>query len=151
MKLDIWESKHKTMVWYLPFKQKSSFFFFFSFFFFYWPQQYLILCFYFMYLIVWNLSFFVIFFPPTLFVFITVPVDVFSPKSEWRGFYEYLGKKQATKFSVSGFNATSGRVNVTLLETSEMSIQLSGKKSKVRPLRVKLFDPLWFSWLWQAF
>lgn len=57
-----------------------------------------------------------------------VPVDVFSPNSEWSGFYEYLGKRQATTFSVSGFNTTSGRVNVTLLESSGVSIRLSGKK-----------------------
>lgn len=59
-----------------------------------------------------------------------VPVDVFSPNSEWSGFYEYLGKRQATTFSVSGFNTTSGRVNVTLLESSGVSIRLSGKKIK---------------------
>lgn len=56
-----------------------------------------------------------------------VPVDVFSPNSEWSGFYEYLGKRQATTFTVTGFNASSSRVNVTLLETSGVSIRLSGK------------------------
>ena len=60
----------------------------------------------------------------------TVPVDVFSQNSEWSGFYEYLGKRQATTFTVTGFNASSGRVNVTLLETSGVSIRLSGKKNK---------------------
>uniref|UniRef100_A0AAQ5ZUN7 CUB and Sushi multiple domains 1 n=1 Tax=Amphiprion ocellaris TaxID=80972 RepID=A0AAQ5ZUN7_AMPOC len=54
-----------------------------------------------------------------------LPVDVFSPNSEWSGFYEYLGKRQATTFTVTGFNATSGRVNVTLLETSGTVIDLS--------------------------
>lgn len=61
---------------------------------------------------------------------ITVPVDVFSQNSEWSGFYEYLGKRQATTFTVTGFNASSGRVNVTLLETSGVSIRLSGKTRK---------------------
>lgn len=59
----------------------------------------------------------------------TVPVDVFSPNSEWRGFYEYLGKRQATTFTVTGFNVTSGRVNITLLETSGVSIRLSGNEN----------------------
>lgn len=60
----------------------------------------------------------------------TVPVDVFSPNSEWSGFYEYLGKRQATTFTVTGFNASSGRVNVMLLETSGVSIRLSGKNKR---------------------
>lgn len=56
-----------------------------------------------------------------------VPVDVFSPYSEWSGFYEYLGKRQVSNITVTAFNASSGRVNVTLLETSGVSIKLSGK------------------------
>jgi len=56
-----------------------------------------------------------------------VPVDVFSPNSDWSGFYEYLGKRQVSTITVTGFNASSGRVNVTLLETSGVSIKLSGK------------------------
>lgn len=57
-------------------------------------------------------------------------MDVFSPNSEWSGFYEYLGKRQATAFTVIGFNDTSGRVNITLLEASGVSIRLSGKTRK---------------------
>lgn len=67
-------------------------------------------------------------------VSITVPVDVFSPNSEWSGFYEYLGKRQVTTFTVTVYNATSGRVNVTLLETSGVSIRLSGKKNTKKTL-----------------
>lgn len=67
-------------------------------------------------------------------VLITVPVDVFAPNSAWSGFYEYLGKRQTTTFTVTGFNATSGRVNVTLLESSGVSIRLSGKNTKCRLL-----------------
>uniref|UniRef100_A0A3P9H2P8 CUB and Sushi multiple domains 1 n=1 Tax=Oryzias latipes TaxID=8090 RepID=A0A3P9H2P8_ORYLA len=70
-----------------------------------------------------------------------VPVDVFSPNSEWSGFYEYLGKRQATTFSVSGFNTTSGRVNVTLLESSGVSIRLSGSyKSEENQLLLKVYQ-----------
>uniref|UniRef100_A0A8C4GQX0 CUB and sushi domain-containing protein 1 n=1 Tax=Dicentrarchus labrax TaxID=13489 RepID=A0A8C4GQX0_DICLA len=74
-------------------------------------------------------------------VSIIVPVDVFSPNSEWSGFYEYLGKRQATTFTVAGFNATSGRVNVTLLETSGVSIRLSGTyKSEENQLLLKVYQ-----------
>ncbi|KAM7423965.1 hypothetical protein PAMA_000362 [Pampus argenteus] len=72
---------------------------------------------------------------------IRVPVDVFSPNSEWSGFYEYLGKRQATTFTVTGFNATSGRVNITLLETSGVSIRLSGTyKSEENQLLLKVYQ-----------
>uniref|UniRef100_A0A8C5D222 CUB and Sushi multiple domains 1 n=1 Tax=Gouania willdenowi TaxID=441366 RepID=A0A8C5D222_GOUWI len=69
-----------------------------------------------------------------------VPVDVFSPKSEWSGFYEYLGKRQGTSFTVTGFNGSSGRVNVTLLETSGVAISLSGTyKSEENQLLLKVY------------
>ncbi|CAG05694.1 unnamed protein product [Tetraodon nigroviridis] len=72
---------------------------------------------------------------------IRVPVDVFTPNSEWSGFYEYLGKRQATAFTVTGFNATSSRVNVTLLETSGVSIRLSGTyKSEDNQLLLKVYQ-----------
>uniref|UniRef100_A0A7N8WY87 CUB and Sushi multiple domains 1 n=1 Tax=Mastacembelus armatus TaxID=205130 RepID=A0A7N8WY87_9TELE len=70
-----------------------------------------------------------------------VPVDVFSPNSEWSGFYEHLGKRQATTVTVIGFNATSGRVNITLLETSGVSIRLSGTyKSEENQLLLKVYQ-----------
>lgn len=72
---------------------------------------------------------------------IRVPVDVFSPNSEWSGFYEYLGKTQTTAFTVTGFNVTSGRVNITLLETSGVSIRLSGTyKSEENQLLLKVYQ-----------
>ncbi|TMS13050.1 CUB and sushi domain-containing protein 1 [Larimichthys crocea] len=72
---------------------------------------------------------------------IRVPVDVFSPNSEWSGFYEYLGKRQVTTFTVTVYNATSGRVNVTLLETSGVSIRLSGTyKSEENQLLLKVYQ-----------
>lgn len=81
-------------------------------------------------------------FLPSLFCFVlrvptTVPADVFAPNSAWSGFYEYLGKRQTTTFTVTDFNASSGRVNVTLLESSGVSIRMSGKEHmmtfRVRP------------------
>uniref|UniRef100_A0AAX7VFF6 CUB and Sushi multiple domains 1 n=1 Tax=Astatotilapia calliptera TaxID=8154 RepID=A0AAX7VFF6_ASTCA len=75
------------------------------------------------------------------FDFIAVPVDVFSPNSEWSGFYEYLGKRQATAFTVTGFNDTSGRVNITLLEASGVSIRLSGTyKAEENQLLLKVYQ-----------
>ncbi|KTG02859.1 hypothetical protein cypCar_00029462, partial [Cyprinus carpio] len=57
---------------------------------------------------------------------IRVPADVFSLNSGWAGFYEYLGKRQAATVTVNAFNATTSRVNVTLLEQSGVHIKLSG-------------------------
>ncbi|XP_046885306.1 CUB and sushi domain-containing protein 1-like [Hypomesus transpacificus] len=61
---------------------------------------------------------------------IRVPVDVFSSNSDWSGFYEFLGKRQVTTVTVNGFNATTGRVNVTLLEQSGVQIKLAGTYKK---------------------
>uniref|UniRef100_A0A671PAP2 CUB and sushi domain-containing protein 1-like n=1 Tax=Sinocyclocheilus anshuiensis TaxID=1608454 RepID=A0A671PAP2_9TELE len=58
------------------------------------------------------------------------PADVFSLKSGWAGFYEYLGKRQAATVTVNAFNATTSRVNVTLLEQSGVHIKLSGTYKK---------------------
>ena len=59
--------------------------------------------------------------------FPSVPADVFSLNSAWTGFYEYLGKRQAATITVNGFNVTTSKVNVTLLEHSTVQIKLSGK------------------------
>uniref|UniRef100_A0A8C1ZS09 CUB and Sushi multiple domains 1 n=1 Tax=Cyprinus carpio TaxID=7962 RepID=A0A8C1ZS09_CYPCA len=59
-----------------------------------------------------------------------VPADVFSLNSGWAGFYEYLGKRQAATITVNAFNATTSRVNVTLLEQSRVHIKLSGTYKK---------------------
>ncbi|XP_066534535.1 CUB and sushi domain-containing protein 1a [Hoplias malabaricus] len=61
---------------------------------------------------------------------IRVPADVFSLNSGWAGFYEYLGKRQAATITVNAFNATTSRVNVTLLEQSGVQIKLSGTYKK---------------------
>uniref|UniRef100_A0A9J7XDS2 CUB and Sushi multiple domains 1 n=1 Tax=Cyprinus carpio carpio TaxID=630221 RepID=A0A9J7XDS2_CYPCA len=61
---------------------------------------------------------------------IHVPADVFSLNSGWAGFYEYLGKRQAATVTVNAFNATTSRVNVTLLEQSGVYIKLSGTYKK---------------------
>ncbi|KAF7710922.1 hypothetical protein HF521_009794 [Silurus meridionalis] len=61
---------------------------------------------------------------------IRVPADVFSLNSGWTGFYEYLGKRQTATITVTAFNATTSRVNVTLLEQSGVQIKLSGTYKK---------------------
>ncbi|KAG7257649.1 hypothetical protein CRUP_024968, partial [Coryphaenoides rupestris] len=45
-------------------------------------------------------------------------VDVFSPNSDWSGFYEYLGRGRSPPSPGNGFKRFQCRVNVTLLETS---------------------------------
>ncbi|KAJ8250433.1 hypothetical protein COCON_G00223550 [Conger conger] len=61
---------------------------------------------------------------------IHVPADVFSLNSGWTGFYEYLGKRQVATITVSGFNVTTSKVNVTLLEHNTVQIKLSGTYKK---------------------
>ncbi|TSN48501.1 CUB and sushi domain-containing protein 1 [Bagarius yarrelli] len=59
-----------------------------------------------------------------------VPADVFSRNSGWTGFFEYMGKRQTATITVTAFNATTSRVNVTLLEQSGVQIKLSGTYKK---------------------
>ncbi|XP_041921873.1 CUB and sushi domain-containing protein 1-like [Alosa sapidissima] len=61
---------------------------------------------------------------------IRVPGDVFSTNSGWTGYYEHLGKRQTATLTVNGFNVTTSRVNVTLLEQSGVQIKLSGTYKK---------------------
>ncbi|XP_027021418.2 CUB and sushi domain-containing protein 1 isoform X3 [Tachysurus fulvidraco] len=61
---------------------------------------------------------------------IRVPADVFSFNSGWTGFYEYLGKRQTATITVTAFNVSTSRVNVTLLEQSGVQIKLSGTYKK---------------------
>uniref|UniRef100_A0AAV2LT87 CUB and Sushi multiple domains 1 n=1 Tax=Knipowitschia caucasica TaxID=637954 RepID=A0AAV2LT87_KNICA len=72
---------------------------------------------------------------------IRVPSDVFSPNSDWSGFYEYLGKRQGTTFTVTGFNKSTGRVNITLMEPTGVSIRLSGTyKFEENQLLLKVYQ-----------
>ncbi|XP_078503642.1 CUB and sushi domain-containing protein 1 [Lissotriton helveticus] len=59
-----------------------------------------------------------------------VPSDVFFINSVWKGFFEYLGKQQSITLSVDWFNATSSRVNTTLLEDAGVELKLSGTYKK---------------------
>uniref|UniRef100_A0AAX7TIN3 CUB and Sushi multiple domains 3a n=1 Tax=Astatotilapia calliptera TaxID=8154 RepID=A0AAX7TIN3_ASTCA len=43
-----------------------------------------------------------------------VPDDVFAPNYIWKGSYNYRGRKQPITLSITSFNSTTGRVNVTL-------------------------------------
>ncbi|MBN3320802.1 CSMD1 protein, partial [Atractosteus spatula] len=61
---------------------------------------------------------------------IHVPADVFSLNSGWKGFYEYLGRRQSATITVNWFNATTSKVNVTLLEHSGVQLRLSGTYKK---------------------
>lgn len=63
-----------------------------------------------------------VFFPPK------VPDDVFAPDFVWKGSYDYKGQKQPMTLTVTSFNATTGKVNVTLTDSS-MEFLLSGESS----------------------
>uniref|UniRef100_A0A673CRR4 CUB and Sushi multiple domains 3a n=1 Tax=Sphaeramia orbicularis TaxID=375764 RepID=A0A673CRR4_9TELE len=53
------------------------------------------------------------------------PDDVFAPDFVWKGSYDYKGQKQPMTLTVTSFNATTGKVNVTLTDSS-MEFLLSG-------------------------
>ena len=54
-----------------------------------------------------------------------VPDDVFAPNYIWKGSYNYRGRKQPMTLSITSFNSTTGRVNVTL-SNGNMELLLSG-------------------------
>ncbi|KAG1971132.1 CUB and sushi domain-containing protein [Pimephales promelas] len=56
---------------------------------------------------------------------LNVPDDVFAPNYIWKGSYNYKGRKQPMTLSITSFNKTTGRVNVTLT-SSNMELLLSG-------------------------
>uniref|UniRef100_A0A4W6DPK5 CUB and Sushi multiple domains 3 n=1 Tax=Lates calcarifer TaxID=8187 RepID=A0A4W6DPK5_LATCA len=64
-----------------------------------------------------------------------VPDDVFAPNYIWKGSYNYRGRKQPMTLSITSFNSTTGRVNVTL-SNGNMELLLSGvyKASEARLL-----------------
>lgn len=56
-----------------------------------------------------------------------MPDDVFAPAYVWKGSLEYKAAKQPVTLTVRNFNASSGRVNVTLTNRNA-ELLLSGKK-----------------------
>uniref|UniRef100_H2LDN6 CUB and Sushi multiple domains 3 n=1 Tax=Oryzias latipes TaxID=8090 RepID=H2LDN6_ORYLA len=66
---------------------------------------------------------------------LNVPDDVFAPNYIWKGSYNYRGRKQPMTLSITSFNSTTGRVNVTL-SNGNMELLLSGvyKASEARLL-----------------
>uniref|UniRef100_A0A3Q4H9T1 CUB and Sushi multiple domains 3b n=1 Tax=Neolamprologus brichardi TaxID=32507 RepID=A0A3Q4H9T1_NEOBR len=66
---------------------------------------------------------------------LNVPDDVFAPNYIWKGSYNYRGRKQPITLSITSFNSTTGRVNVTL-SNGNMELLLSGvyKASEARLL-----------------
>uniref|UniRef100_A0A671XBC1 CUB and Sushi multiple domains 3 n=1 Tax=Sparus aurata TaxID=8175 RepID=A0A671XBC1_SPAAU len=53
------------------------------------------------------------------------PDNVFAPDFVWKGSYDYKGQKQPMTLTVTSFNASTGKVNVTLTDSS-MEFLLSG-------------------------
>uniref|UniRef100_A0AAR2JXJ0 CUB and Sushi multiple domains 3a n=1 Tax=Pygocentrus nattereri TaxID=42514 RepID=A0AAR2JXJ0_PYGNA len=69
-----------------------------------------------------------------------VPDDVFAPNYIWKGSYNYKGRKQPMTLSITSFNTTTGRVNVTLT-SSNMELLLSGVyKSQEARLMLLMYD-----------
>lgn len=68
-----------------------------------------------------------------------VPDDIFAPDFVWKGSYDYRGHKQPMTLTVSSFNATTGKVNVTLFDSS-VEFQLSGESS-INHLSLPLLSP----------
>lgn len=60
--------------------------------------------------------------------FLEVPDDVFATNFIWKGSYDYKSQKQPMTLTVTSFNATTGKVNVTLTDSS-MEFLLSGESS----------------------
>uniref|UniRef100_A0A8C2Z0K3 CUB and Sushi multiple domains 3 n=1 Tax=Cyclopterus lumpus TaxID=8103 RepID=A0A8C2Z0K3_CYCLU len=54
-----------------------------------------------------------------------IPDNVFASDFVWKGSYDYKGQKQPVSLTVTSFNATTGKVNVTLTDSS-MEFLLSG-------------------------
>nr|XP_042118808.1 CUB and sushi domain-containing protein 1 isoform X2 [Peromyscus maniculatus bairdii] len=59
-----------------------------------------------------------------------IPSDVFSINSVWKGYYEYLGKRQPATLTVDWFNATSSKVNATFTASSQVQLELTGVYKK---------------------
>ncbi|XP_055145238.2 CUB and sushi domain-containing protein 1 isoform X2 [Symphalangus syndactylus] len=59
-----------------------------------------------------------------------IPSDVFFVNSVWKGYYEYLGKRQPATLTVDWFNATSSKVNATFSEASPVELKLTGVYKK---------------------
>ncbi|XP_064225865.1 CUB and sushi domain-containing protein 1 [Aotus nancymaae] len=70
-----------------------------------------------------------------------VPSDVFFVNSVWKGYYEYLGKRQPATLTVDWFNATSSKVNATFSEASQVELKLTGVyKKEEAHLLLKVFQ-----------
>lgn len=75
----------------------------------------------------------------------SVPSDVFSVNSVWKGFYEYLGKQHSATLTVDYFNNTSSKVNGTFLDTNNSELKLSGKLIVMKCCYVYVLESLiWF-------
>ncbi|KAM6149501.1 CUB and sushi domain-containing protein 1 [Erethizon dorsatum] len=59
-----------------------------------------------------------------------VPSDVFFVNSVWKGYYEYLGKRQPATLTVDWFNATSSKVNATFTTAPQVQLDLTGVYKK---------------------
>uniref|UniRef100_A0A3B3YU70 CUB and Sushi multiple domains 3a n=1 Tax=Poecilia mexicana TaxID=48701 RepID=A0A3B3YU70_9TELE len=75
-----------------------------------------------------------------------VPDDVFAPNYIWKGSYNYRGRKQPMTLSITSFNSTTGRVNVTL-SNGNLELLLSGMLRR----RSTLTEPDGSTYVFQGF
>ncbi|XP_056125886.1 CUB and sushi domain-containing protein 3 isoform X4 [Rhinichthys klamathensis goyatoka] len=69
---------------------------------------------------------------------VNVPDDVFAPTYVWRGSFEYKGVKQPMTLTITSFNATSGKVNVTLTNRHSELLLSGVYKSRAARLTLRL-------------
>lgn len=77
-----------------------------------------------------------------------VPSDVFFINSVWKGYYEYLGKRQPATLTVDWFNATSSKVNATFTEGPRVELKLTGRSRalQARPPRARRGERVLGAW-----
>ncbi|XP_050987326.1 CUB and sushi domain-containing protein 3 isoform X1 [Labeo rohita] len=70
---------------------------------------------------------------------INVPDDVFAPTYVWKGSFEYKGVKQPMTLTITSFNATTGKVNVTLTNRHSELLLSGVYKSRDARLTLRLY------------
>ncbi|XP_073722073.1 CUB and sushi domain-containing protein 3-like [Misgurnus anguillicaudatus] len=70
---------------------------------------------------------------------VNVPDDVFAPTYTWKGSFEYKGVKEPMTLTITSFNASSGKVNVTLTNRHS-ELLLSGKEPCTGTAHVRYTD-----------
>ncbi|TRY62369.1 hypothetical protein DNTS_006565 [Danionella cerebrum] len=68
-----------------------------------------------------------------------VPDDVFAPTYSWKGSFEYKGVKQPMALTITSFNTSTGKVNVTLTNRRSELLLSGVYKSRDARLTLRLY------------